>query len=111
MHEGEQMAETDTERLERARTKFNRTDAHTLRTIAHGWIGLDELILVNPGGVARQILMALDALAIVHDNEAKTAEQDQVMKEVNDLEIVSERQTGEEDAAVTPRLTTPPTQT
>jgi hypothetical protein len=79
------MTETDAERLERARKKFSQTDADILRTTAHGWMGVEDLTLINPGGVACQILAALDALAIVYDDEVKAAEIDRVMRELEAL--------------------------
>lgn len=74
--------ESTSERLERSKARFDRTAAHFLRSTVHQWMGKFELTVVNPEGVGRPILDALDALAIAHDYEAKAAELDDVFRKV-----------------------------
>ncbi len=74
--------ESTSERLERSKAKFGRTQAHLLRGTVHQWMGQFELTVVNPEGVARPMLDALDALAIAHGYEGKAAELDGVFRKV-----------------------------
>lgn len=74
--------EMTTERLERSKAKFGKTDAHTLRCTVHQWMGKFELTVVNPEGVGLPMLAALDALAIAHGYEEKAAELDALFQNV-----------------------------
>lgn len=76
-------AESDAALLRRAREKCGKVDTYVLRGIVAGWLNVDELIVANPAGIARQVLQALDALAIVHGDEKEAAALDEVMRKVH----------------------------
>lgn len=78
--------EADNERIKRAGAKFDQHEASLLRAMAHGWLAVDEVTIINSGAVAQQVLAALDALAIVHGTEQESAKQDEVLRRVNRLE-------------------------
>lgn len=55
----------------RARERCSRPDLLAVRHTVSSWLHHDELTLIGPAGLARMILAALDALAIVHGAEAE----------------------------------------
>lgn len=55
----------------RARERCPRPELLTTRHVVRPWLQLDQVTLMGPGQVARMILDALDALAIVHGPEAE----------------------------------------
>jgi hypothetical protein len=72
----------DSERLAQASGKITSVEAFFLRSIASNWIGVDEVVICNPNYLAKQVLKALDAIAIVHGNEATTAQFDREFAEL-----------------------------
>lgn len=72
----------DSTRLARAREKMSREDAFLLRATAHGWLNVEELTVIGPAPLARQILAALDAVSVVHGTEAETAATDKALERV-----------------------------
>lgn len=74
----------DSTRLARAREKMSLEDARILRATVHGWLRVDELTVIGPRVLARQILAALDTVSVVHDTEAETAATDRVLSRVEE---------------------------
>lgn len=73
----------DSVRLARAREKMSREDAFLLRATAHGWLKVDELTVIGPAPLARQILAALDAVSVLHGTEAETAATDAALRRID----------------------------
>lgn len=77
------MAKEDAEsRLARARAKISREDAYLLRATVHGWVGIDDLTIIGPTLIARQVLAALDAVSVLHGTEAETAATDEALSKL-----------------------------
>lgn len=72
----------DSARLARAREKISKEDAFLLRATAHGWLKVDELTVIGPAPIARQILAALDAVSVLHGTEVETAATDAALQRV-----------------------------
>lgn len=65
-----------------------------LRAIVSGWLNTDEVTIIGAPSFARQILGALDALAIVHSEEEAARWTDEVMAKVHALEEAGDQVNG-----------------
>lgn len=71
---------------ERVSEQFDIPDAFALRAIVSNWLGCDEVVIAgNANSLAREILRALDAVAIVHGNAHATEDFDRKFAALNRL--------------------------
>lgn len=71
-------------RLRRARQRIDRLDAITLRGVINNWVGGEEIVLLNPSDLVRQLLAVLDVVAIVHGDEVLHADCDESFRQLRD---------------------------
>lgn len=74
------------QQLERAQKAIDPLDVSVLRGILNNWRGGDSLVLASPRGLANQLLVALDAIAIVHGTEEESRRVDAMLEKVFDAE-------------------------
>lgn len=67
-------------------TTFDRLDALTLRAVLQHWRSASEVVLINPAGMAAQLLRALDVLAELGGYAEEAAQSDEALETAWGLE-------------------------